>query len=383
MNGIQKCRRFCINIAEEYAFILQPLLKLAIAYIAFTRINQLTGYNENLNNIFIILALALISSVLPDMVMIAVCAVFLILQCYAIHLFACIFASLMMLLIYIFLQRFSARYGLLLILTPMACQMGLAPLLPILGGLLLDPMALIPICSGTLVYGIISVVTGCAPAIHELAITDFTNVVTPLLDGFLRSTDIVLLLIIMASTFLCVYALKRLSVPFSWQIALVAGILCFACLLGIGNAFLETELSLFGMLTGLLAAFVIGEIVTFFCSNLKYSATARMQFEDDDYYYYVKAVPKVDGIHMKGGRQMPDRGKKEESVKKPARRAAAQPAKEPVFEQKESPMTAGTIDISKTMTGEPVKEPVYTPSEPDISNLEAKLEEAMRKMQEP
>ena len=33
--------------------------------------------------------------------------------------------------------------------------------------------------------------------------------------------------------------------------------------------------------------------VEFFAFNLDYSRTEKVQFEDDEYYYYVKAVPKV------------------------------------------------------------------------------------------
>jgi hypothetical protein len=34
-------------------------------------------------------------------------------------------------------------------------------------------------------------------------------------------------------------------------------------------------------------------VVEFFAFNLDYSRTEKVQFEDDEYYYYVKAVPKV------------------------------------------------------------------------------------------
>jgi len=32
--------------------------------------------------------------------------------------------------------------------------------------------------------------------------------------------------------------------------------------------------------------------VSFFARNLDYNRIERVQFEDDEYYYYVKAVPK-------------------------------------------------------------------------------------------
>ena len=38
---------------------------------------------------------------------------------------------------------------------------------------------------------------------------------------------------------------------------------------------------------------MIAIIIQFLFFNLDYSRTERLQFEDDDYYYYVKAVPKI------------------------------------------------------------------------------------------
>ena len=38
---------------------------------------------------------------------------------------------------------------------------------------------------------------------------------------------------------------------------------------------------------------IIGVIVQFFKTVVDYSRVENTQFEDDEYYYYVKAVPKI------------------------------------------------------------------------------------------
>ena len=43
---------------------------------------------------------------------------------------------------------------------------------------------------------------------------------------------------------------------------------------------------------GCAASVLILLVLQFFFFNLDYSRTERVQFEDDEYYYYVKAVPK-------------------------------------------------------------------------------------------
>ena len=38
---------------------------------------------------------------------------------------------------------------------------------------------------------------------------------------------------------------------------------------------------------------VLALILEIFCFSLDYKRTRRVQFEDDEYYYYVTAVPKL------------------------------------------------------------------------------------------
>ena len=44
---------------------------------------------------------------------------------------------------------------------------------------------------------------------------------------------------------------------------------------------------------GTLVSGVIAAILDFFIFAVDYNRTEYVQFEDDDYYYYVKAVPKI------------------------------------------------------------------------------------------
>ena len=47
----------------------------------------------------------------------------------------------------------------------------------------------------------------------------------------------------------------------------------------------------------------IGFLIEFLCFNLDYSRTEKVQFEDDEYYYYVKAVPKIKDMKKSSGRK--------------------------------------------------------------------------------
>ena len=47
------------------------------------------------------------------------------------------------------------------------------------------------------------------------------------------------------------------------------------------------------MIIGSIVSLLIGFVIQFIFMNLDYARTERVQFEDDEYYYYVKAVPKM------------------------------------------------------------------------------------------
>ncbi len=47
------------------------------------------------------------------------------------------------------------------------------------------------------------------------------------------------------------------------------------------------------MVIGILVSVLLALIYQFFVFAVDYTRTENLQFEDDDYYYYVKAVPKI------------------------------------------------------------------------------------------
>ena len=60
----------------------------------------------------------------------------------------------------------------------------------------------------------------------------------------------------------------------------------------VGYVLLGMPEKIMWVLIGTAVSIVICLILEFFFYNLDYSRIERVQFEDDEYYYYVKAVPK-------------------------------------------------------------------------------------------
>ncbi len=61
----------------------------------------------------------------------------------------------------------------------------------------------------------------------------------------------------------------------------------------IGDSKLNVNLSIGSVALGALVSVLLAFVVQFFLFAVDYSRTEFLQYEDDDYYYYVKAVPKI------------------------------------------------------------------------------------------
>ena len=94
-------------------------------------------------------------------------------------------------------------------------------------------------------------------------------------------------------TVVVVYLIRRMSVDHSWTIAMIAGVMIEVLILLVGDLMYDTNLSIFSALLGAVVTVLVCKAIEFFRFCLDYSRTEKVQFEDDEYYYYVKAVPKA------------------------------------------------------------------------------------------
>ncbi len=97
----------------------------------------------------------------------------------------------------------------------------------------------------------------------------------------------------MVAMFLVVYFLRSADIHTSWLIAVVSGIFVEFAIMLSGYLLNSQKGEILGLVIGNIIAFVVGIILNYFIMDLDYSRIEKVQFEDDDYYYYVTAVPKI------------------------------------------------------------------------------------------
>ena len=87
--------------------------------------------------------------------------------------------------------------------------------------------------------------------------------------------------------------LRTRAFDYAWRIAIIVGGVTYILIILAGDFCLDVTVSMIPMIFSTVASVLVGFVLEFFVFGGDYSRTERLEYEDDEYYYYVKAVPKA------------------------------------------------------------------------------------------
>ena len=278
--------------SRNEAFIL-PVIKFLLSFIVLSIINGKMGYMTKLDNMAIVLIVSLLCSFLPTGFMAFFAMMFAVLHMYALSIETAAVGLVVFLLLYLLFLRFTTKEGLVVVLTPVLCMLKLPYVMPVAMGLIGTPASCVSVGCGVVVYYLLQTVITNAPTINSMGAEEATAKLRLLIDGMLGNKAMLVMIAAFAITVIVVYLIRRMSVDHSWTIAMVAGVMIEVMILLVGDLMYDTNLSIVSALLGAVVTLITCKIIEFFRFCLDYSRTEKVQFEDDEYYYYVKAVPKM------------------------------------------------------------------------------------------
>ena len=278
----------------KYDIYITPVIKFTVALTAFLLINHNIGYMEKISSTPIALILALICSILPVGGAVFIGSVLILLDMYALSLEVCIVALILFILMYILYFRFSPKneYGVLL--TPICFGLNIPFVMPVGMGLLRELYSMFSLVCGIVLYFFLNGVKQNETTLGGVDEKDAaTSKIVVALNQLLGNREMYLVLAIMVVTLVIVYIIRKMSIEHAWAVAIIFGILFEAVGMIAGDMVLGISGKTITILVGSIISCVIAFVIQFLFFNLDYSRTERLQFEDDEYYYYVKAVPKM------------------------------------------------------------------------------------------
>lgn len=292
MSSLLEMRENLRNFYSRNEVYLLPLLKCMFALTTLMVLNMNLGYMTKINNPILVLLIALMCSFLPMNLLVIISAVFVMLHCYAISMECSIVVGSVLLLLFLLYYRFSPKDTLVVVFLPLCFGLKIPFVLPLVVGLLCGPASVVSVACGVIVYYVIHYVKETASVIMSLDADGSVAKFRYVLDGLMDNKAMLVVLISFCVTTIIVYIIRRLSVDHAWTIAIFVGAVTNVIILLVGDLMYETGISVVSLILGTIAALAIAKVVEFFAFNVDYTRTEYVQFEDDEYYYYVKAIPK-------------------------------------------------------------------------------------------
>ena len=285
MTGLLELKERLIRFFGKNEIYVVPVLKFILATVVFLLINQNIGYMTRLAGLPVTLVLALLCAVLPVNAILLFAFILIAAHLFALSMDVCVVGLILMLVI---------ADGYYAVLTPITFALHTPYIMPISAGLLRTPASAASIVSGTVMFYFLKGIKeneAVLSAVEEDS--NATSKMVVAINQLLGNKEMYLVLATFIVILLVVYVVRRLSIDHAWTVAFLAGILIGLTVLISGFVMLGIKGRIVWIIVGSVISAVIAFIQQFLFFNLDYSRTERVQFEDDEYYYYVKAVPKI------------------------------------------------------------------------------------------
>ncbi len=285
----ERIKKFC----ARWGGYLIWVFRFALAIAAFFTINRALGYMERISHDWIGAVAAVVCACLPCSFTVVLAGIFVLLQMYAVSLEVLFVTAAVFVLFFCLYYVFQPGDSFLLLLMPLLFLCRIPLVVPLLMGLVGTAFSMIPVSFGIIVYYMLKYVRENVGVLASNGSLSMPGRYTQMINGILENREMWVMVVACCVTLLVVYLVRRLSVSHAWEIAIGVGTVTNVLLLLAGVFLADVSFPVSSLIIGALAAAVSGVVLEFFVFHLDYSRTERVQFEDDDYYYYVKAVPKV------------------------------------------------------------------------------------------
>lgn len=277
---------------SKYELYITPLCKFLLALVSLLVINSRIGYMSTLKNAAVVLILALLCSFLPINLTIVIAAAVTLAHLYAFSVECAIVALAVFLLLFILYFRFSPKDTLAVLLTPICFVLKIPYVMPIAVGLIGTPASSVAVASGVIVYYMLAGMNESASVLNTFDADGMVDKFRYCIDTLMGNRAMMVAIVAFAATVLVVWFIRHLSIDHAWTIAMITGALLNILILLFGDLMYSTDISIIGLILGSIVSVLLVKVLQFFVFNVDYSRTEMVQFEDDEYYYYVKAVPK-------------------------------------------------------------------------------------------
>lgn len=292
MKEILKFRQSVKEFCSKYDMIITPVVRFILYLIMYMTLNSMTGYSTAFGSTKVAVLMAVISAVTSDGIGLGLGALLLTGQLFSANVEIGVVFLLLFLVLYCAYIRFFPKTIWIVLFAPVFFLVKLQFLLPILAGMLVGPAAMFSVGIGCIIYYFMIAAGDYVDALASAGGAEIAASYKFIFEALKGNKELVLTVAVFAVIVLIVAIIYKLSFDYSWYVAIAIGGVFEIILFLVGNVTTGADMSLTSVVIGSLVSVIVAAVVQFWKTVVDYSKVEKTQFEDDEYYYYVKAVPK-------------------------------------------------------------------------------------------
>ncbi|MGN0158750.1 MAG: ABC transporter permease [Brotaphodocola sp.] len=277
----------------KYAILVDGIVKFLYSFVALTLLNASIGFMTVLKSPFVTLVLALVCALVPYSVISLLIGLIMIIHIYSVSIELTLVTVVFLLIVIMLYYSFQPGNSYWLVLTPVAFILKVPYAIPILAGLSGSLISVVPVGCGVMIYYVMQYAKQNAGLLTNDASVDITQKFVQILQSLMGNKAMLVMILTFFMAMLIVHVLRTLSVDYAWVIAIAVGTMIQLAMVFIGDYLFDVTVLIPELILGVAGSVVIAGVYHFFVFAVDYTRTEYTQFEDDDYVYYVKAVPKV------------------------------------------------------------------------------------------
>jgi len=292
MKWLLQLKEIFKSFYERYDRYVNGVLRFLLAIGVFLTEFYYTGYNSRLQPVLISAAGALACAFLPSSFITVLMCLILLAEMISVSLEVTAVAALLILLMLLLYFVFRAGKSTLIAVTFLLCCLKIpAVLLPL--GLLISPVEIVVVFFGVVLYTLVLVVKKDFSILSSSTALTLGGRVNLLISDILNNERFLLIITVLAASLLLICIISRSRINYAPRVAVIAGNFLFLVLIVLGNFFIGVEVDYLMVLAGILINVPVSFLIIALVIHADYRHTEIVRFEDDEYYYFVRAVPKT------------------------------------------------------------------------------------------
>ena len=294
MTQLYEIKDKLLRFHAEYEIYLAYVYKFVIALVLFCLINTRIGFMERIAEFPVSLILALVCCLLPKGVTLVIAAVLVILHLNVLSMEVALAALLLFALMFFVYFRFAPHDGMLVALTPILHVLGIPYIASIGTGLIRKAYSVMAVACGTIAFFFVDGIYQNVVALQMTSAGAEVDVskITVSVAQLLSNKEMYLTVAIFVVVSIIVNRVSKMNMDHVWKISILVGTLIQITGLSVGYILFDISGRWLTLILGSIISAALALGLEFIFMDLDYTRTERIQFEDDEYYYYVKAVPK-------------------------------------------------------------------------------------------